>query len=320
MELLALARRQHGVVSRRQALDAGLTTKTLRCHLDRGRWRRLHPGVYLTHSGEPTWTARASAAVLWSGSGAALSLRAAAYLWKVDDRPPPVLTVVVPAHRQVQRVPGVRVTRRRRIQSAEVQRLPVTSAAQTVIDLADLRPPDPESAVALAARAVQLRVATTADLAAELRRRRAHRCRDVLRLALGDIGDGVESVAEHHYVRNVERAHGLPPFERQVVAAVAGGQIRRDFESVRFGVIVEIDGLPWHSGSAAGRDRRRDRDAAGAGKVTLRAGYADVTEHPCELAVDIARTLWQRGWGGRPTMCGTRCAVGRLGAARHPAG
>ncbi len=220
MDLPSLARRQHGVVSRRQALDAGLTLKTIRCHLDRGRWRRLHPGVYLTASGEPTWTARASAAVLWSGSGAALSLRAAAYLWRLEERQPPMLTVVVPAHRQVRRVPGVRVTRRRHIQPAEVQRLPVTSAVQTVIDLADLCACDPESAVALAARAVQLRVATAADLAAELRRRRAHRCRDVLRTALGDIGDGVESVAEHHYVRNVERAHGLPRFERQVLAAL----------------------------------------------------------------------------------------------------
>lgn len=319
MELAVLARRQHGVVSRSQALDLGLTVKTIRCHLDRGRWRRVHPGVYLVHSGEPSWMARASAAVLWAGTGAALSLRAAAYLWQLTDRQPTVLTVAVPAHRQVRRVAGVRVTRRRRIRLAEVQRLPVTGATQTVIDLGDLHTCDAESAVALAARAVQLGVATTAELAAELRRRRAHRHREALRMALGDIADGIESVAEHHYVRNVERAHGLPRFARQVVASGAGGQVRRDFESLEFGVIVEIDGLPWHSGVAAARDHRRDRDAAGSGKVTLRAGYADVVQRPCELAVDITRTLWQRGWGGRPAMCGTTCAVGRLGASQ-PAG
>lgn len=319
MDLPTLARRQHGVVSRPQALDLGLTVKTLRCHLDRGRWRRVHPGVYLTHSGEPTWLARASAAVLWAGTGAALALRPAAYLWKVHDRQPMVLTVAVPAHRQVRPVPGVRVIRRRSIGTAEVQRLPVTSAPQTVIDLADLRTCDTESAVALTARAAQLGVASAADLAAELRCRRAHRHREALRMALGDIDDGVESVAEHHYVRNVERAHGLPRFERQVMATVAGGQIRRDFESLDFGVIVEVDGLPWHSGVAAGRDHRRDRDAAGAGKVTLRVGYVDVVERPCELAVDIARTLWQRGWGGHPAMCGATCAVGRFGSSQHPA-
>ena len=59
-----LARRQHGVISRAQALQAGLTDKAIRCRLYSQRWRPIHRGVYQTHSGETTWLARASAAVL----------------------------------------------------------------------------------------------------------------------------------------------------------------------------------------------------------------------------------------------------------------
>src|SRR5688500_11952488 len=59
MDLSTLARQQHGLVTRAQAIDQGLSREAVRWRLDRGWWRRVHPGVYLTHSGELDWLGRA---------------------------------------------------------------------------------------------------------------------------------------------------------------------------------------------------------------------------------------------------------------------
>lgn len=303
------ARVQHGVIARAQALRAEVSPKTIECHLAAGRWQRLHPGVYLTRPGEVSWLARASAAVLKLGDGAALTLGAAAYLWGLTDRPPQVITVGMPADRHRVRPVGVRVRRRRRIEHRVVRRLPVTSAAQTVIDLCAVPGCTTDEAVALLAHAVRSDKVTAVELLAELGRRRCHQHRDLLRVALGDVDDGIESVAEFLFVDTVERPHGLPPLTRQ---APAEGSSRRDFESTEFGVIIEIDGYLWHAGGAFHADRRRDRRAARGGRLTLRAGWVDLSAAPCELAVDIGLTLQARGWTGRLTACGPACPVARV--------
>jgi hypothetical protein len=54
---------QSGVLSRRQALEAGATSADLRRWLARGELVAWAPGVYLDHSGPPTWIQRAWCAV-----------------------------------------------------------------------------------------------------------------------------------------------------------------------------------------------------------------------------------------------------------------
>jgi len=308
MDLRRVSRRQHDVVSRAQALEAGLTRSQIRCHLESERWQRIHPGIYATHNGPVTWPARASAATLHAGTGAALILGSAAYLWGLADREPAVITVGVPLDRKPVRVVGTRIRRLRRLETAIVQRLTVTTRAQTVIDLAGEPGCDIDEAVALAARAAQRRHLSAVDLLAELRARHRHPHGEVLALALGDIDGGVESAAEFRFVRDVQRAHGLPELLRQVGNRDGG---RRDFESDEFKVVIEIDGRLWHAGERFHSDRRRDRRTATEGKATLRGGWLDVAARPCELARDIALTLQQRGWTGELRRCSPDCLIGR---------
>ena len=70
MEFQQLARRQHGIVTRAQAIDE-LGVERTRWRLERGLWQRVHPGVYQVHNGPVDWLARASAALLHYGEGAA---------------------------------------------------------------------------------------------------------------------------------------------------------------------------------------------------------------------------------------------------------
>ena len=80
MEALAsLARmlgQQDGVVSRSQVLAAGGDDVLIERMIRQRRWARVHPGVYIDHTGPLGWDQRAWAAVLYAAP-AALSGRSA---------------------------------------------------------------------------------------------------------------------------------------------------------------------------------------------------------------------------------------------------
>jgi len=59
--------RQRGVITRRQALSAGLGAGLIESRLELGRWQRLHTGVYAAFSGPPDRQATLWAAVLRAG-------------------------------------------------------------------------------------------------------------------------------------------------------------------------------------------------------------------------------------------------------------
>lgn len=300
MEQPAAARGQSGVVDRGQALASGLTDKQIRWRLERGRWRALHRGVYLTNPGAVTWPARAWAALLWAGPGSVLVLGSAAFVSRWERTEPAVISVGVPIGRRVRPTAGVAMFRRQRLTTQRVGGLPVTRAAQTVIDLADLTTTSLDDAVGLAARACQSGRVTASGLLAELDTRTRHRHGGLLRLALGEIGDGAESLPEVWFVTRVQRPHGLPTFVRQVVEV---GGTCTDLKNVEFGVTVEIDGQVWHAGERFHTDRRRDRGSAARGDVTVRLTYLDLARDACSIADDIARVLGERGWAGSSRPC-----------------
>jgi hypothetical protein len=236
------------VLSRQQAFARGHTPAQVRHLLARGTWQRLLPGVYLTHTGRPAWRDRLQAAVLRRGEGAVVTLECALRLWGLTDREPGVLTLGEPAQTHRRRtVPGVRVRRRRRLTRATRYGIPVTGAAQTVIDVLGMPGRTPEDDIALITRAVGRRAVTVAELRAEL----AHHPRHPRRLGLAEVleaaAEGLGSAAEVRYVERVERPHGLPRMERQVpldgLVAVGDGRSRvLDLKDRKRGVGLEIDG------------------------------------------------------------------------------
>ncbi len=131
---------------------------------------------------------------------------------------------------------------------------------------------------------------------------------------LDDIGDGAHSPAEIRYVRDVERAHGLPRAARQVPGRVGPARIHDNVYD-DFATVVEVDGRLGHERwSDRVRDGRRDRSAGREGRFTTRVFWPDVAMSPCDTAADIAAILRVRGWTGQPRHCRRRdCAVRRSG-------
>ncbi len=77
------------------------------------------------------------------------------------------------------------------------------------------------------------------------------------------MADGAESAMEVRYVRDVERAHGLPRGDATGPYARRPRAERHDVGYVEQRVLVELDGELGHEGRAARiRDGRRDRRGA----------------------------------------------------------
>jgi len=109
----ALMQGQDGVISRRQVLDLGGSGRDIARRLNRRDWSRLHPGVHLDHTGEPTWDQQAWAAVLarWPAAlGGASAVRAHGLRGARADEAAPI-RIVIPATRSVDPLPGARVER-----------------------------------------------------------------------------------------------------------------------------------------------------------------------------------------------------------------
>jgi Transcriptional regulator, AbiEi antitoxin len=205
---------QHGIVSRQQALDAGLTEKAITWRLRSGAWQRLHSGVYATFTGALSRQATLWAAVLSAGPGAVLSHQTAAEIHRLTDKPSTRIHISVPEGQNPGRRRDIRgvVIHRSRNLVAEPQppwQLPRTPVADTVLDLiAAARTTD--DAYGWISAAIGRRLTTPALLAKALAARPRMRGRAWVTAALADAADGVHSPLEHRYAHGVERAHGLP--------------------------------------------------------------------------------------------------------------
>jgi hypothetical protein len=298
---------QDGVLTRAQALAVGYTPSVITTHVRRGRWQRLHPGVYATFSGTPPRAARLWAAVLRAGPGAVLSHLTAARLWDLPGAASTRIHVAVPSGSPVTRISGVVLHYSGRVDQARHPAMapPRTTIEETALDLASAAA-TAQDAVSWVLRAAASRQTTPGLLTAALARRRRMRWRAEIAAAL-DL-PGVHSALELRYAQ-VERAHGLPPGTRQRPSRHGGRTQYADVSYDDYATITELDGRAAHPDGSRWLDAQRDNANIADGQVTLRYSWLDVTEHGCEVAAQVALTLRRRGWLGSPRRCGPACRL-----------
>ncbi|ART68644.1 hypothetical protein BTO20_08680 [Mycobacterium dioxanotrophicus] len=310
MDIDDLLRLQDGVISRRQALGAGLVQHDIRRLLRRNQWARVHAGVYINHTGPLTWSQRAWAAVLYAAP-AVLCLESA-----MGDEVSPIHVAVARDRAALAEPAGVRIYHLAHLEERALWNVgpPRMRYDDAALDVA-CRATSELDAIAVLANACQSRRTTAHRLLKTLDSRGRVRRRRWLRAVLVDIADGTCSVLEHGYLVRVERPHGLPRAIRQKRSASSVGVCYRDTEySER--LVVELDGRVFHD-SATRRDAdfERDLDAAVDGRSTVRLSYRQVFDRPCHTAGKIALVLQRHGIiaPGRP--CGAGCAFGRYDRA-----
>lgn len=284
-----VASRQHGVVTRAQLLEAGLSDDVIDHRIRTRRLTRIHRGVYLVGVVAPPF-ARELAACLACGPAAALSHESAARLWGIrPGGPARVLEVTIP--RGYRRRPGLVVHRVATLGSDQVTRLrgvPVTTPARTLYDLAGrLRGRAVERAVA---EAVARRLTTVAELLATGERHAGRRGAGRLAAVLG-AGEGApprtRSEAEERFLSLVHRGGVRPPVVNRRI-----GRFEVDFYWPSERLAVEVDGLAFHvSPRAFERDRLRDAELAARGVRVMRVTWRQITEEPQAVVKRLERAL-----------------------------
>ncbi len=136
--IAVLASRQYGVVTRRQLLDAGVSGSAIDSRVGT-LLHRVHGGVFAVGHPGLSIEGRWLAATLAFGPGAALSHRAAAALWGLRAAWSRFREVSAP--RTAKGRPGIILHRPRSIEATTHRGIPVTTPAQTLVDVADVASP-----------------------------------------------------------------------------------------------------------------------------------------------------------------------------------
>lgn len=313
-EIAALLAAQDGVISRQQALAAGMTRVAIKRLVRRKEWVAVHTGVYVDHTGPLSWRQRAWAAVLacWPAAlDGRSSLRAHEGPGRrTDDEA--TIAVMVAHSRRVEGPDGVAVRRSRNFDDHVQWNLspPRMRFEDTILDLADRARREIDTIAVLAdacgsRRTTARRLRARADELSRLHRRA------LIIGVLADVEDGTCSALEHRYLTDVERPHGLPRGRRQDALVAGGRRMMRDvvYRGRRrsWAQVVELDGRLFHDSTAArDRDLERDLDAALEKEHTVRLGYGQVFDRPCRTARKLWLLLRTRGHDQELVLC-PRC-------------
>lgn len=287
-----LLKAQAGVISMEQAAGLGLGYGSIE-RLSRDEfWTPIAPRLYLR--GPMSLQAMAWGGVLRGGEGSCVGGLSAAALHGLKSHPCDQMLIWTPPGRHIRHTEPWRF---RRGERDAVGDPPRTRVEDTIIDCA--RELTDDAIVALLSDAFFDHKTTQDRMLAALSRRERCAKRRLLKELSGDVGSGAHSPLEVRYLRDVERAHGLPKATRQ------GGpdEACTDNWYKDYGLIVELDGRANHEGSSRARDMARDNLHQLRQVVTLRYGWASVVGSPCLVASEVARALIDRGWSGTPHSC-----------------
>jgi very-short-patch-repair endonuclease len=294
--LAELARRQHGVVSRRQLLELGHAPATVSGWEKDGKLHRLHRGVYAVGHEALSWEGRLLAAVL-ANEPAVASHKTAAWIWGLLRARPGTFHLTAPTRRHRKELVVVHFAPLEPEDVRTVKGIPVTSPGRTALDLA----PD-ESRRDLG------RLLRSADDNELLDRRRFEA---LLSRAGGHPGRAKLAAALRAYkpetatlrsdlekrFRDLVLAAGLPRPQTNVV--VEGYELDAYWEAEGFA--VELDVYATHgSPTSFEADREREDDLLLAGIELIRVTDIRLDREPRQTIARVAAHLARRRATIRP--------------------
>jgi len=294
--LMRRARRHHGVFTRADALECGLSDRAVDHRIRSNLYEVLRPGIYALPGSLSTWERSAVAAVLHAGPVAALSHGAAARMYSISgfDRAPIEVTTTrhirsadFRIHRRARLVPGELRTR---------QGVAVTSAERTLLDLSSVL--DAGRLEAAVDQFCDKRMTTPERISAYLqadsmpKRRRAA----LIRL-LAERGPVKPAASDFEtLVARMFRDSSLPQPVRQFEVIHAGEPIARlDFAypEVKFG--IESHSFDFHHTRGQWeRDRERHRQLEAIGWYLMYITWDDCVVRRAETVARIRRVLDER--------------------------
>lgn len=291
-----IASAQHGVITRRQLEEVGLSTSSIDRRLYSGRLTPLYPDVYIIGGSAKSEAQTLMGAVLSMGRGAALSHQSAAAMWSILPTPGRI-HVATPRPRWKEKPFVVhRSTDLGPRYVASVEGIPTTNPARTIVDLGAVvgrRTVGLALDTALRQGSVALTdVEDVIDRVARKGRSGVGHARAVIEQRRRWLSD-TESVLEDLFRQLVQDA-GLPVPQPQVhVRDSIGRTIARvDFAYPDRKLAIELDGFRYHSDPEAfTRDRTRQNALLSTGYRLLRYTARDLRENPVRVVAEVGRFL-----------------------------
>jgi very-short-patch-repair endonuclease len=286
---------QHGVISRSQALDSGMTRKGIEVRLRNGSWRSHLRHTYVVAGAPRTWRQRLMEACLWAGESAFASHRAAAALWNLPGFGEGLVEITTTKHIAS---PLVCVHRTTTLSGLDIVRrhgIPVTAPHRTVIDLCAVVPP---RLVEESLDILLVRGQTEVDfLWRQLNRiGSVGRCGTArLRTMLAERAGRVIHPGSSSETRllSLLRDAGVQGARPQVEIFDGDAFVARPdvvFEDAR--LAIEVDSWTWHTDKARRRaDARRQNQLERLGLTVLRFFREDVYFDPDYVVAEVCATL-----------------------------
>jgi very-short-patch-repair endonuclease len=284
-----LAKRQYGVVGRRQLLDLGLGEDAIQHRLSSGRLHLLHKGAYAVGHRVIPREGRWMAAVLASGPEAVLSHWSAAALWMIRPNSRSIIDVTC-AHKSRT---WKRIRRHHKALPADEvtteEGIPVTTVPRTILDLAATE--DADVIANLLRESEFLELSDRLSLPVLLERYPGRRGIRKVRLALERLEEEPpgrkRSPLEERFSPFLRRYRlPLPRYNDQLL--VAGKRYEVDCHWPELRQIVELDGWQGHRTRTAFReDRARDRRLAVAGYSVTHITWNQLEDEPAAVAADL---------------------------------
>lgn len=285
-----LARRQAGVIARRQLLACDLSARVVDGMLARGRLERTTATAVYRVGGAPDTAASACwRAVL--ATRAPLSFVTAAQWWQMPVPDDGRLHITRLDRRRLDWPDGVRIHRvaLRHAALTEQHGMPLTTRTETALDcMGSLHLRDARS---FADRAVAQAWVTTADIERRLADEPGRWGNRQLKRLLTQTSDGAAAESER-ILHRILRRGGLRGWVANLDVIAYGQRFVLDVGFPQSMIAIEVDGYAYHSSvESFQRDRRRQNALIASGWTVLRFTWNDLESRPQWVLATIRTVL-----------------------------
>lgn len=289
----AVAASQRFLVSRAQALDSGMSQEGIEHRVSKGRWLRIHDGVYQVDQRPLDWKSKLMAAVLAAGPDSRVSHRAALVLWGMDGISSAPVEITMPFGNLAFPEGAVVHRSRRPTPTACCQDIPVSGPERAILECCVYLPP---MVIGKALDSAVRKKLTTVDrmwlmLANEGGRGvgGTKRLRGVLRDRVHDTA--TDSGAEFELLYHMQRA-GLPRPTLGFELYPASGRRVPDLPWPELGKAIEVDGIDAHSsGDKLDDDLQRQNEIMDLGLEIRRFSARQIRRDPQGVVAEIRKFL-----------------------------
>lgn len=284
-----------------ELIELGLGSKAVYANCrPGGPWQRLLPGVLLLSNAPPSREQLIQAALRYAGRGSVLTGHDALQLHGIRSaRPGGMVHVLIPAHRQVRSADTVAIERTMRLPQATItQGFPVAPLERAVLDAAR-RMLLLDSVRAIVAESVHRGHIAPQRLLDELTAG-SSRGSALVRRVLGEVSDGVRSVAEAHARRLVAGSRLPQPVWNVTLVGADGeplGAVDAWWDDVA--LAWEIDSYESQLAHYAAKMKRGAKLTA-AGVMVMYTTPSRISKEPKAVADELRQALAHAALRPRP--------------------